>query len=369
MIRGAGLAVLALAPSIVAAAPPAWGAGRIEAQLEALRREDLRVATVAYRLAAAAGDLCPPGVAPAGLLVHDAAQYAPQFRAVAIRLFGLGDGPAVEAVVPGGPADAAGLRAGDRIVTIDGAPAGGDAPAAGGTNEADHAALDRLQAGLDRALARGPALIGVRRGDELLTARLAPRAGCASQVQLLPLATLDAGADGRLVSISTRLVEFTRDDDELALLIAHEMAHNALGHPAALAAIRARRGPLSPADAARIRRTEEEADRLGLYLMARAGFAIDRAADLWRRLGEGRIMLRSDPTHPGWRDRVARARATAAEIAAQRARGLPIRPRPEAVPVSVRTNPPEWRFSWLTKSGLLDKYLHSPVNNRPDQVT
>jgi predicted Zn-dependent protease len=42
---------------------------------------------------------------------------------------------------------------------------------------------------------------------------------------------INANANGLIAQISGRLVNWVESDDELALVIAHEMAHNLLDHP------------------------------------------------------------------------------------------------------------------------------------------
>ena len=54
-----------------------------------------------------------------GLSLHEAGLYPTEFREVAAYVFGLDPGlPAIWAVVPGGPADMAGLRPGDTLVAV-----------------------------------------------------------------------------------------------------------------------------------------------------------------------------------------------------------------------------------------------------------
>ena len=73
--------------------------------------------------------------------------------------------------------------------------------------------------------------------------------------------------------------------------------------------------------------SERQADRVGLYLAARAGFDTSVAPAFWRRFGEFNWRVR----YPQWNHPSAEARASAleevqAEITARRAGGQPLSP-------------------------------------------
>ena len=296
-----------------------------EAGLILLHAADLRVATVTFRLAAANKELCKDHSPLTGLSLHDASQYSADYRPAAIRLFGLGDGPGVMAVVFGSPADRAGLQTGDAIVAINGVPTRADAPSQGDKHAPpSYKGMEELLEQLDAALGRGPATLDIRRGDKNLSLMLTPVIGCASQSQLLPDNHKDAGADGRMISITTALVDYTMNDDELAVVIGHEMAHNALRHRLRLEEAGVARGLLSHfgRNATAIRATEKEADRVGLYMMARAGFDVAAAPVFWRRFGRATDLgIFSDPTHPRGREREHDLLSLIDVINAQRASG------------------------------------------------
>lgn len=306
--------------------------------LEQLRHEDVRVATVAYRLATGSSAICPRRSSWTGLLVHDLAQYAVSYRTEARTVLGLSDGPAVEAVIADSPAAAAGVRAGDQIVAIAGV-ATARPPA---TPSVSYAPLAQTLAMLDRAAETGRLVLRLRRGPDELTTTVIPRPGCASSVQLDTNGGVNAAADGDMISVTARAAQLLASPSELAVLVSHEMAHNILRHRDRLERQGARPGVLAELGigAAAIRRTEEEADTLGLYLMARAGFDVEIAAQVWQRLGQRAAHgLFTGPTHPGWRTRAAQARATAARIKAAQARGDALVP-PMAIPAAPASSKP-----------------------------
>lgn len=280
-----------------------------------LAAADLRLATVAHRIATAGAAICPITAPLLGLTVHDLAQYAPQLRDMAAASFLLGRGVTVLAVAPGSPADAAGLQRGDELAAIAGTPL----PYEPLPPDANFATVGRTYARLEEAAAAGPVPLVVQRGTERLAVILYPVTGCVSRIQLVPGRSVDAEADGRVVSVTTALLEFAATDDELALVLSHEIAHNALGH-------RAMRGG-RPASAADTRVTETAADRFGYYLVARAGYDLHAAPGFWERLYKGPAGgLFAPASHLGRHERTQSARRAIAEIDAMRDAGAPLTP-------------------------------------------
>lgn len=328
-----GALMLALAVPGPALAAAEQRTVALENGLRALQAADLRIATIAFRLATANRDLCVTNVPLTGLVLNNLDQYSAEFRPVAARLFNIGAMPTVEAVVPASPAEQAGLKVGDRILSANGAPLLAEAEADDGRKaRGDYETMGAALKALDAALVAGPVTLGIEREGHPETVTLTPVQGCPAAIQLLPSNKRDAGADGRLISLTTAMVDFTRDDDELAAVIGHELAHNGLGHRDALDAKDVKRGLLGQfgKNATRIRQTECEADYVGLYYMARAGYRIDGVPAFYRRFGATYDMgPLSDRTHPSGRKREAAAAATLAEIAAKRAAGAPLVPEPK----------------------------------------
>lgn len=317
-----------LALIAVGAAPPATVAPGIAAALRALVASDLRVATVAFRLqtAAAARGACASRTALPGLLVGDASQYRADLRPGMALLFGLAERPAITGIVPGSPAAAADIRVGDQLVQLDGNDLDEGAPRARVGRAARGERFTRLVALLADAFARGPVTLGLRRGDAALSRTITGAPACASMVQLDLGGLRNADADGRTVTISQGLLDAVRNDDELALVIGHELSHNILGHRALLD--RAGRGGLFGARA-QVRETERAADYLGLYLVAWGGYDVETAAALWRHFGRGgRWGSLVAGSHPATADRARDLEAEAAQIRARQAAGAPVMPDP-----------------------------------------
>jgi predicted Zn-dependent protease len=108
------------------------------------------------------------------------------------------------------------------------------------------------------------------------------------------------------------MLRFTESDDELAIVLAHELAHGLLGRELS------------------VENAESEADYLGLYLVARAGYDVAVAAEFARRLGaEFPLALeeRAGHIHPISAARSIALADTLREIEGKLERGEPLEPR------------------------------------------
>jgi len=179
------------------------------------------------------------------------------------------------------------------------------------------------------SLAAGPVSVETIRDGRRRSAMLEPEPGCLSRVQIVPSRQRKASADGTYAKISRGIIEFIRSEDELALVVAHEMAHNILGHRVRLKGQKVSRGLLKTFDgsAGKIKVTEEEADYLALYLIARAGFDVNAAPGFWKRFAPGGVLeIFSDGTHPARGSRVAAAERAIGEIRLKQQQGRPLTP-------------------------------------------
>lgn len=325
---GFRLVFSALLVCLAAPAPAAAAVQSAAAPIVALRELDERVLTVGHRLAVGGVGMCTERQWQIGFVIHDLSQYSRAGRADAIATFGLGEGPAVLAVAARGPAARAGLRRDDILLAADGQPL----PRAPAEAQNSFAPTERILDALERAFADGQAVLAIRRAGIPLTVTVQGELGCASRFQVIPSDRLNAKADGRYVQLTSAIAQLVRAEDELAALIAHELAHNILRHRARLNAAGIDRGLLEAfgRNARLIRETEVEADRLSPYLLDRAGYDIRGTVRWWQRLGPRTASIFPSATHPRWRDRVA---AMAAEVAAiERARRAGVAATPPALP-------------------------------------
>lgn len=267
---------------LLAAPAPAAANDSLTAPWSTLRESDARVARVAYRLAAAGQPLCSDPYPLTGMLFHHLAEYLPQDRLLMIERHRLDRGPGVLTVLAGSPAAAAGLVAGDVLLAVN-----GQALATGASIAADSKAkrwrkrAEASEAQLEAELLKGPAeLIVLRQGQELRLT-LASRPSCTGRVRLAYSTQVNAFANDRRAIVTTAMLDFVRSDDELALILGHELAHLILRHP-----------PMGDGDkvlasigigSGKFWKREEAADRLAIRLVAAAGYDVEAVIPFWRR--------------------------------------------------------------------------------------
>ena len=307
-MRLALLALATAAPAAASAAAPA--ADDAAATFDALRAVDGRMAAIAYRLTTANATLCREVAPTPGWAIHAIGQYDAGLRDQARRSFGFETPVAVEAVVPGSPAAKAGVRVNDGIVSVDGRLLDTAPPAKGSTSAGRDAAVDTIAA----LPADRPLDVVLRRDGQIRTVRIPASPGCGSAFEVLLGPGMEASADGRIVQIGVRFFE-RYGDDEVAVVIAHELSHNILHHARRLDAAGVKRGLLAEVgrNGRLFRLTEDQADLLGMHLLRNAGYDPQVAVRFWRDHG-GDVdggLFRSR-THPS---SSARAKAIEAEIA------------------------------------------------------
>lgn len=285
----------------------------------ALIAQDLRLATVGYHLAKGSAPYCKKTWRSPGWVLHDEAQYPDP--GLARRIFTFRQPVSIAALVADGPAARAGLVAGDGLLGADGAMVWyGERPA---RHVASSKRIDGLRDDLAGKLSQGRAIafkIDTAHGRREIL--FDPPAICASDLWVDVRRKRDAGADGNRVRVTSGLIDYVRDDDELAAVVAHEMAHNLLDHRARIEAAKSGKVQITKA-------SEAEADRLSVWLMANAGYDAEASIAFWQRYGKATgLGIFSAPTHYRWQARVAMLRAEidlmAAAPAAQGRRDPPL---------------------------------------------
>lgn len=318
------IAVAALALLAEGAVARLQDSSEAEAVVRTLHDQDERLARVGHRLAVRGLPLCPRRGWATGMTVQLAGQLSRPYRAAAARLLGLADRPTIVIVVAGSAADRGGLRPGDRIAAIDGMPFAPEPPAgAEGAFEPSARVLDTI----DAAFADGRASFEILRAHGTVPVDVVADPGCQARFDVRAGGATNASADGNTVQVTSELAAAAASDPALAAVVAHELAHNILGHPQQLERVAGGLLPGFGKSGRLMRRTEIAADRLSMYLLALADYPLDEAIAFWSGFArEKDYGIFSDRTHPGWRERVAAMREEAAQIEELRARGQPIRP-------------------------------------------
>jgi hypothetical protein len=296
MIRTALLILLATAALPVSARAKPAPTAQIE-QLLALQALDASLASVATQLVTSNAALCRDLMPVTGLSLHARNQYPDALAGPVAAVFGFPAPLAVSAVVPGGPADRAGIRANDGVLAV-----GELVPPAA-----------------------APMVWRIRRGEQVLEQVLTPLPGCRARFEVVPGQALIARNNGQLIQLSARYVT-TLPRADLAVVVAHELAHSVLLHRERLVAAGVSKGLLAEfgRNGRLNRQVEREADRISVYLLRNAGFDPVSAVRFWEgaegKRGGG--LLRSR-THDSAGTRVKLIRA---EIAAMPPGPLPVVP-------------------------------------------
>lgn len=255
------------------------------ASLLALQRDDQRVADIAWRIASRNADSCPKLWASLGISLQYVSQYEPAYRAAAQAAFELDDTyPSILAVAEGSPSSAAGLKPNDTVRAVNGAELA--EKSWGQKSAASYDAVAAAMAALEALPEHRAAILSIEREGQRLEISVTPQNVCRSRVELAPGNAVNANANGLVAQISGRLVNWVENDDELALVIAHEMAHNLLDHPKKLnekSALLGLATSLGLAGRAQ-RQMELDADRMGVIMAASAGYNYKIASDFWARL-------------------------------------------------------------------------------------
>ena len=273
----------------------------------------IRLLDVAFPLLTAAADWCPFDQEPTyGFLLRD----NPDDRSTHKQAI-------VAYVHPRLPAAEAGLSVGDEILSVNTVNVTSDSPDSVG----------RLIGRLTRARIQ-PLQLEVMRQGELRTITMSGTSACHYTMQVLGTAVINGVTDGRRIGVTSGALQFFSSDDEVGWVVAHEIAHNILNHSQnaklemMLQAFRLAWGestnsldtvPSEPS-------LEAQADYVGAYLMARAGYDLDAVRRVWERLQRlearpGGHKSRLAQTHPPTKERLAAFETTLQEIETKRRAG------------------------------------------------
>jgi Peptidase family M48/PDZ domain len=297
---------LATVGAAVAAALLAQPACAAPVSLRGFAAQEMRLETIAYRMGAATANMCSDHTMLTGLLFHDLSQYDPGIRPAVASAFSLDDGVGVIQIVPGSAADRAGLRIDDEIVAIGGRSVRD--PSAALQRRKSSARVEQVEAMLRAALEHGPTELVVRRRGNLIELPFAAEQGCGGELALVNSGDTNAWSDGNRVVLTTAIVQLARNDDEIAFVVAHEMAHNILGHSRSSSPRLFGMG----LGFSRARRSELDADQLAVQLMRDGGYRAEAGVTFLHTASRA-LWWDFSLDHPGFGTRI---RAVNAAIAA-----------------------------------------------------
>jgi hypothetical protein len=315
--------------------------------------QSARLENVAHRLLVANWSDCKSAVTPRigwqVLSPHDFDLKNRSIVADALRLDA--QRPTVVTVVDGGPAARAGVAVGDQVVAINGRrifP----------VKASESIALLTRWSGL------APMRVEILRQGKPHTLTVNPELGCAIPVLMTVDLQPNAYTNGRQIVIHSGVMRVASTDAELAAVVGHELAHVTMGHllkraqnqiagivgnmilGAAMDFDAGMRGVDTKGGYTRglmqggafTMATEREADYVGTYYSARAGYDAAAGEKIWRALAQDNPeQIHFAGMHPTAPERIILMQKTAQEIAEKKKRNLPLVPE---LKTSQATAPP-----------------------------
>lgn len=302
--------------------------GRDQAQLR-------RLADLSTPLLIGNADLCGGKTKfVTALALHNLEDYRGRRRDTMESVYELDERVRVTLVGKEGPAHIAGLRAGDIVLAV---------------NDVDTpqgmAASMFFKLHLAPLVEAGkPIKFTLLRKAEKITAFVQPVLACDYPVRLAPSNVVNAFANGSSITVNTALLDAFPSDQEVGVVLAHELAHNLMGHIEKQMvelwtytyigrlinrATESNAGSLY-ANFSYLNGSvdrEYEADYVGLYLAARAGLDYELAPEFLRKLAvNSPSTISRDTTHPQYAQRFVSQEAAIAEIRKKTALGQPLLP-------------------------------------------
>lgn len=306
--------------------------------LETIWNRQARLADLAWPLLKNGTELCGNDVKNQFGILPIALETIPKdYRDTAEAEHRISDRPSVLHVVRDSPAMSAGIRAGDEFINVAGDP----------VDTGKKSLTSLMKQFTTSAEAGTPVVFELARGGvtNSYTYTVRPVQTCSYNVLLSSDDRLNAFADGNSVYITQGMIRFAKDDEELQLVIAHEIAHNSEGHvdkswgnrllgalvdlAAAAYGINTQGAFSNMAGNIFSQEFEREADYVGMYLMARAGIATNGVSNFWRLMAAEHpqnIKGTFSSTHPATAERYTNIDAAHDEIQDKLFKRLPLLP-------------------------------------------
>lgn len=302
------------------------------------QKKNLHLQDIAYPLLAGGVPFCGENIRPVlGMIFANTFSFEAPYRDIAARYYGMDEKLKIIDIYDTSPAEEAGLKVNDIIKKVN------RQPVITGEHGVEKLAA-QLREGL-KATARPVEIMVERDGQEMIFQLMAEEV-CNYPVLLVNSDDINAFADGQVVGITQGMMRFVEQDQELSLVIAHELAHNTMGH------ISSQRSNMLLGNILDIavgivtgistqgifghfanrvysQEFEMEADYVGLYIMANAGLETEGAAHFWRRMaianpsGVQKGFMSSHPSSP---ERFLAIEEAAKEIQRKLRLELPLQP-------------------------------------------
>jgi hypothetical protein len=294
-----------------------------------------RLQTIAWPVLKSNTDLCEDRTTPStGLFAENVYRYKDSDMQQAARdALGMDSNVRVVLVTPQSPAEQAGIVKGDIIKTINGKviPATKEAPEIIASIYKDEP--ERTSWNISIENANGETKLHTLNSVDI----------CNYGVMLQESDAVNAFADGDNIILTQGMMRFTDSDKELGLVVGHEIAHNIMSHISAkttnyvlgtiLDVVAAAYGVDTQNAFGKMSANaysqdfEAEADYVGMYLIAKAGYELDGSADFWRRMASihpGSIATNHASSHPATPERFVAIEKSITEIKLKIANNEPL---------------------------------------------
>jgi len=260
----------------------------------------------------------------------------------------LGSQVSIINIVKNSPADKAGLALGDIILEVEGY-----------TFPEGKNALKKISKHFKDIEEKKIKKIKIDRNGEILTFDINQTKICNYPIIFTQDKIVNAYADGKSIIMTQGMVDYARDDNEIAMVIAHELAHNDRGHLDAMKKNTLIMGSIgfvldlmtiyysggtAGGDAqntemwSKIGRNaysvefEKDADYGGVYYAYRAGYDISQVKSFWERIGsENPKQIAISSTHPATSERYLQIDKTVKEINKKKNDGLALVPNEKEI--------------------------------------
>lgn len=276
-------------------------------------------------------NLCQRRAYLLGFTAKNKYSYSSEFIESAHKTLGLGEQLQIMGVMPGSGAASAGIKNGDKLVAISEIPLpqgqSAEAQARGvlGSVLADKTAID----------------LTINRGGADMALKVPLTHLCAFSMELGNTDNVNAYADGHRVLLTRGMMKALPSDEELAYVIATEIARNALGQPAKLHTSNVLEETID--NLSRVHPEQDKlpvlkpaaedfelaADKRGLYMLVRANYRIDDFAGFLNRIdqkGATNSFSSYAALHPTSQRRLAAIARVTSEIKAKQAAHKPVQP-------------------------------------------
>lgn len=301
-----------------------------------------RIHSIAFKIFENNTDLCGPVVGNSiGIKIGTGDFLGKDYKKAAESLYGFSSLTRVWSVAKGSPADEAGMKVNDILVSIN----GWSIPA---KEEESSKITEKMQ----QALSEDKTIEFVVLTDgETQKLSAHPKPICQYGVFIEHNDAVNAFADSKSIYFTTGMMRLATTETELATVVGHEVAHNLMDHIPKKEGNQAiglifdllfaglgvnTQGAFTKIGArAYSQEFEAEADYVGLYLMARSGYAVDDSPNFWRNMAiahPSSIKTNHASSHPATPHRFVALEKTVEEIKRKKAAGKALIPDAEINP-------------------------------------